>query len=168
MPDDQPHPAELSSEALLNDCDVRRSRAGGPGGQHRNKVETAVTLKHRPTGVEAAAAERRSQPENQRIALRRLRLALALQVRRPCRPPTDRWRSRVSDGKLAINPDHPDYPALLAEAMDVIDAHRGDAAKAAAALAINTSQLIKLLKHEPKALQQVNADRQRRGKGKLK
>jgi hypothetical protein len=167
-PSDEPHPAELPDAALLADCDVRRAKAAGPGGQRRNKVETAVTLKHRPTGAEAAAAERRSQPENQRVALRRLRLNLALEIRRTRREPSDLWTSRASGGKLAINPDHRDYPALLAEAMDFIDMHRGDAARAASAMGVNTSQLIKLLRHEPKALERVNADRRKRGKGKLK
>ena len=49
------HPAALDVELLLRDCDLNRSRAGGPGGQHRNKVETAVTVMHRPTGISGSA-----------------------------------------------------------------------------------------------------------------
>jgi len=167
-PDAEPHPAELSDEALLEECDVRRGRAGGPGGQRRNKVETAITIKHRPTGQEAAAAERRSQPENQRAALRRLRLQLARSVRRVRGLPTERWSRRVADGKLSLNPDHRDFPALLAEALDHVEMHRGNVARAAAVLEVNTSQLVKLLRHDPKSLEQLNADRERRGQRKLK
>lgn len=166
--EDGPHPAELGDEALVGQCEVRRGKAGGPGGQHRNKVETAITLKHRPTGVEASANERRSQPENQRVALRRLRLALAKQIRHVRRAPSERWLGRVRDGKLALNPEHHDFPALLAEAMDFVEMHQGNVARAASVLEVSTSQLIKLLKHEPKALEQVNADRQRRGQRRLK
>jgi len=66
---------------LLRACVLRRGRTRGPGGQNRNKVETAVYLLHRPTGVAAAATERRSQAENLRVALFRLRLQLAVAVR---------------------------------------------------------------------------------------
>ena len=54
------HPARLPIDELLADCEERRLRRGGPGGQHRNKVETAVELTHRPTSVAAEANERRS------------------------------------------------------------------------------------------------------------
>src|SRR5262249_15351793 len=68
------HPAALPVEELLADCDVRRTRRSGPGGQRRNKVETAVTIVHRPTTISAEASERRSQAENCTLALFRLRL----------------------------------------------------------------------------------------------
>ena len=58
--------------ALLSDCDVEFFRAGGPGGQHRNKVETGVRLHHRPTGFKVQATERRSQSQNKSLALKRL------------------------------------------------------------------------------------------------
>ena len=75
------HPVNLSDEALLAECETIRQRRSGPGGQHRNKVETAIRLLHRPTGVTGQASERRSQAENLQQALFRLRLALAVQVR---------------------------------------------------------------------------------------
>ena len=78
---DKPHPATLDAEALLAECEVGRGRSGGPGGQHRNKVETLVLLTHRPTGIEAHAGERRSVRDNTRVAVFRLRLALARGVR---------------------------------------------------------------------------------------
>ncbi|MBL8747233.1 MAG: peptide chain release factor-like protein, partial [Phycisphaerae bacterium] len=76
------HPAALDDEALLAQCDMTKNRSSGPGGQHRNKVESQVHLFHTPTGVSAQAAERRSSHENKRVALRRLRLLLAVEVRR--------------------------------------------------------------------------------------
>ena len=39
-----PHPAALDTELLARQCDFRATRRGGPGGQNRNKVETAVIL----------------------------------------------------------------------------------------------------------------------------
>jgi len=51
------HPAALSPAQLLEVCDVRRTRRRGPGGQHRNKVETAVVITHPPTGVKGEAGD---------------------------------------------------------------------------------------------------------------
>ena len=172
MPDPTPeprHPAAADDAALLNHCHVERTRAGGPGGQHRNKTATAIRVTHTPTGLTAQAGERRSQAENQRKALRRLRLKLALHVRRDVTGrPSDLWQSRCRAGKLSINPDHADFPALLAEALDWIAATRGDVRKAATALGVSTSQLVALLRDEPAALEQVNATRQARGQRALK
>ena len=77
------HPAALDPEALDSECEFRATRRSGPGGQNRNKVETAVILTHRPTGIRAEASERRTQGENRRAALTRLRIELALAIRLP-------------------------------------------------------------------------------------
>jgi len=159
------HPAALPAPALWRECELRRVRRSGPGGQHRNKVETGVVLCHRPTGVRAEASERRSQAENRAVALRRLRIRLALDVRRPVEPagPSELWRSRVRGERLALSPRHDDFPALLAEALDWLWSLAGDARAAAEALGCTASQLVRLLGHEPAALARVNAWRAQRG-----
>src|SRR5712692_5609218 len=73
----------LDDDALLAQCEVDRFRVSGPGGQKRNKTDSAVRLRHRPSGVEAQAFESRSQHENKARALRRLRLSIALERRAP-------------------------------------------------------------------------------------
>ena len=48
------------------------SRSSGPGGQHVNKVSTAVTLVHRPSGMSVTVQETRSQYRNRQLAVNRL------------------------------------------------------------------------------------------------
>jgi protein subunit release factor B len=59
-------------EALERDCELEFFIAGGPGGQHRNKVETGVRLTHRPSGLVVTATERRSQSANRDAAYERM------------------------------------------------------------------------------------------------
>lgn len=166
MTDPAPHPATLTDERLLAECEATRTRRSGPGGQHRNKVETAVVLRHRPTDAHAEASERRSQPENLRVATFRLRVQLALDVRRPIavdEEPSALWRSRCRNERVVVNPEHADFPALLAEALDRLAACDWDVGVAAAQLSCSSSQLVKFLKLEPRASSRLNAERAARG-----
>jgi hypothetical protein len=164
------HPAADNAETLWRECEVRRLRRSGPGGQHRNKVETAIALRHQPTGVLAEAAERRSQAENRAVALFRLRVNLALDLRRPTPSdgPSALWRSRCRGGRIAVNPGHDDFPAMLAEALDHVAARAGDVRPAAETLGCTPSQLTRFLKIEPRAIALVNRWRAERGLGELK
>ncbi len=92
----------LPDAALLSECDESFFVGSGPGGQHRNKTESAVRLVHRPTGVGVTATERRSQARNRAEALDRLRAALAPlarrpAVRRPTRPGRAARERRLAD-----------------------------------------------------------------------
>lgn len=63
----------------LREEDLRENfaRSSGPGGQHVNKVSTAVTLTHLPTGVSVCVSDSRSQSMNRKIARERLAEKLA-------------------------------------------------------------------------------------------
>ena len=64
------YPTDRAS--LERDCDIQYFIATGPGGQHRNKVETGVRMTHRPTGIVVTATERRSQYANREAAYERM------------------------------------------------------------------------------------------------
>jgi hypothetical protein len=165
------HPATLDDDELLRQCVEVRTRRSGPGGQHRNKVETAIVLTHSPTGIAAEANERRSQADNRRAALFRLRVNLALKFRTerlPDTTPSDLWQSRCQGGRIAINPSHADFPSLLAEALDTLAANDWDAAAAAEHLTVTSSQLAKFLKLEPRAFALLNTEREQRGLRQLR
>ena len=52
----------------LADFEEKFTRSSGPGGQHVNKVSTAVSLCHRPTGIMVTAQDTRSQSANRQLA----------------------------------------------------------------------------------------------------
>lgn len=175
-----PHPACQSNEEILAQCDERLARTGGPGGQHRNRVDSKVILTHRPTGIEASAGERRSAIDNRRVALRRLRFALALHVRTVVplgEIGSDLWRNRrrlVKDdagrvsGRISCSPNHHDFPSLIAEALDVMAAANWDPKKAALRLEVSMSQLVRFIKDHHPAIELVNRERLQRGEHALK
>jgi peptide chain release factor 1 len=77
-------PVPKAIRTVLNDGDVSIEffRAGGKGGQHRNKTETAVRAVHRPTGLTAVIADERSQSTNRERALEVLSARVADRARR--------------------------------------------------------------------------------------
>lgn len=97
-------PGHRSPGELLAECRVDTFRAGGPGGQHQNKVESGVRLTHLPTGIVATSRKHRSQRRNRKEALRTLAAELEAmhrpaKARIPTSVPKRERRRRLDDKK---------------------------------------------------------------------
>lgn len=91
-----------SDDDLLDECDVQTYRSSGPGGQHVNKTESAVRLRHQPTGIVVQCQEERSQHLNKIKAVAKLREKVAaLNHRDPLRVPTKPTGGARRRGRIA-------------------------------------------------------------------
>jgi protein subunit release factor B len=68
----RPPPYSLDPEVLAREIEVDTFRASGPGGQNLHKTESAVRLRHPPSGIVLVCSDTRSQARNREIALERL------------------------------------------------------------------------------------------------
>lgn len=146
-------------------CVFEAYRSRGPGGQHRNKVSSAVRLRLRGSELSAIAEEERSQHANRRTALSRLREAIALTARLPPPAAPVEWPStvHVSKGRLHVNESNAGYFAVVALVLDALDFYEGDLKGAAAHLELTTSSLTRLITSHAKLWAQASRIRERFG-----
>jgi len=157
-------------DRLVADCDVHTYRASGPGGQHRNKTDSAVRLAHRPTGVTVTATESRSQHENRRRALVRLRKAIALQRREaPGADVGQALAGAVADRAWPrVGRRSAEYLQAVAEVLDRLAAGQGSVRDVAAAVGASTASLVKFLSLDDDLWQAANRIRDAAGQKPLR
>lgn len=142
---------QLDNTELNRICKRETYRVSGPGGQHRNKTESAIEfycLQY--PNIKASATERRSQEENKRVALQRLRIKIALEIREKATPWTGQWN---------ISEHNPLFPLFIAILCDALEEYKYSIHETANFLGISTGQLIHQLKRFPTLWQQVNQKR---------
>jgi peptide chain release factor-like protein len=148
-----------SDAVLLSQCEVDTYRASGPGGQKRNKTESAVRLRHRPSGIIVIAEESRSQPENKARALRRLRKAMALRVREEVdggEVPAAVRACIDGRGRLEVGRRDARYLPAVAGVLDVFSASRSSMADTAKRLGITTGNLSAFLTEDDELFVEAN------------
>ena len=169
----------LSDDELSAQCRLERFRASGPGGQHRNKTDSAVRLTHEPTGVVGFASERRSQHQNRAAALARLRRGIALEVRAELQldmyhppPSLQRILPRTVQTEISrkerVGPKHREFWTGVAPLLDLFDAVGASTADCASMLGCSSNQLTRLLASERHLWAAANAIRQRHGLSPLR
>ena len=132
----------LTDAELAARCAVEYFLGSGPGGQKRNKTATAVRTRLTAGGREFAAGDcsERSRARNLANALRKLRLLLALELRvLPPEPPE----------RPACSLTHPDFPSWSARIFDRLEAEQFDHRRAAAALGVSPTGLLRSIAKSP-------------------
>nr|XP_043636194.1 uncharacterized protein LOC122607309 [Erigeron canadensis] len=170
----------MSDDKLLSQCEMDTYKSSGPGGQHRNKRESAVRIKHLPTGIVAQASEDRSQHKNRASAIARLRSLLALKVRNAIdletySPPPEllqvlppKSTIRGSECGPQIGPNNPKFALGMQALLDLIFAVEGSVADAAKKLGLSTGALSRLILSDDSLRQAVNEFRASKGMKPLK
>lgn len=143
----------LPDEDLLRQCRTERCRGTGPGGQSRNKTESAVTVTHLASGIAGASDATRSQHSNRLLALRHLRLQLALHWREPEPAP---WPYPWCPGER-----DPLFPLWVARVLDVLGKTAYRVSDAAAFFGQSTGRFTRDLACNKHLWQEVNAGRRR-------
>lgn len=166
---------ELTDDELMRQCEMDTFKASGPGGQHRNKRESAVRLKHLPTGIIAQAVEDRSQHMNRASALKRLRALLAIRVRNSLdidsyTPPLEllqilplKSTIRGSDCGPQIGPKNPKFILGMQALLDLIFAVDGSISEAGKLLGLSTGALSRLILSDDSLRMAVNDLRNSKG-----
>lgn len=172
-----PHPAILPPDELSAQCRMTQMRRGGPGGQHRNKVSTAIGWMHEPTGISAEASESRDQNRNRQEALKRLRLRLAIRLRGEALGPEEpagaegrdeAIRRLGTERRLKVSAKSDDYPAVLAMVLDDLHCAGGQPSLVGRLWQASTTSVVSLVADCPAALQEVNRWRAHHGRGPLR
>ena len=83
--------ARMSADELARDCEMSAFRASGPGGQGVNTTDSAVRMRHVPTGIVVVSREQRSQLQNRERCIEKIREICA----RRAKPPRQRKKTRV-------------------------------------------------------------------------
>ena len=150
---------QLENDALIKLCDIDFFKATGPGGQKKNKTESAVRLTLKNSAISTTASEDRQQSINRSRALQKMRLAIALEMRQEPQPWTGQWD---------MNTKNSSYSLFAACLTDHLHSHNWQVSEAAKSLNLSTGKLIKIIAKNETFWQFLNSARQKNGYKPLK
>jgi len=155
----------MDDGALLAECVARGYQGSGPGGQHRNKTNSGVELTLNALNLEIRCCEDRSGQVNRLLALHRLRVKIALELR--CAPdPLPPFPFPGSNGRIQIA--NQQFARFWADILDRIDQHGGEIRPAAEAWGLSSSALVRIAFQEKAVIDNLQKLRIRYGKAPLK
>jgi len=140
----------LSDAELLKLCETQAYKGSGPGGQHRNKTNSGVKVKLINVGIESYSCDDRSSHINKILALKKLRLKIALQIREEPALQIP-FAFPGMDGRISA--DNKLYPEFIADVLDRIKAAGGDLGEAAKMWNLSKSALNKIILADKKVLE---------------
>jgi hypothetical protein len=147
------HLLRLSDAELLKLCETQAYKGSGPGGQHRNKTSSGVKVKLTNIGIESYSCDDRSSHINKILALKKLRLKIALQIREE---PALQIPFAFPGTGGRISADNKLYPEFIADVLDRIKAAEGDLGDAAKMWNLSKSALNKIILADKKVLEIYN------------
>jgi len=139
-------------------CSLEFFKSSGAGGQHRNKTSSAVRIIHTESGLRAEDCSERSQHRNRSNAVAKLKLSIALKIRKPPEDTLPRMECSVNA---------PDYPLFVAELFDILTVCGCDHRETARICGISASALLKKLFRDPAVWQEFCSQRESRGLPRL-
>lgn len=163
LPPPDPAWRTMPDEAFLADCTFEAFRASGPGGQKRNKTSSSVRLTHKPSGVSAVANESRSQHDNRKTALRRVRHKVVLECRQPVDVQALVRPEGLANGKKSLSPKSEGYLPVMGLVLDVLATAQWSVSDAADVLGLTTGALVRFLQADRKLMAHVNERRVAQG-----
>ncbi len=152
----------LPVELMFKNCRIERFQGSGAGGQKRNRVYSAVRLRHLKSDTVAECQEYRESQRNLDIALQRLRVALVLNLKREA---FEVWIESMGDTennlvfpelilaalkifRVPCNPLHFDYPICIWDLYFALVLHQGELQPGAKLLKCSASALVRLCKQD--------------------
>lgn len=144
----------IPDAALIAECEISNSSTHSPGGQHRNKTESSIRFRHRPSGLVAQCEEHRDRADNRAEALRRLRIRLALHERGVS---DVAWLQPFRRGNaLTVTPTQAGFALAVACCLDALVASNAVIAEAARSLGLSTSQFVKVMAADKEVMHAAN------------
>lgn len=141
----------LDDESLCRLCTFEFFKSSGPGGQHRNKVSSAVRVKLVSFDISAEDCSERTQHRNRANALNKLRHLLALKVREEISDAGEGAAPEAAEGRVPFDCSmrNPRYYLFIARLLDHLEAAGFDQRQAAAVYGVSPTALIRKIAADP-------------------